>query len=98
MLELLRVETFAPHVGSSFRIVPDEGGALEVELVEAADFGTPVPAGGRVPFRLLFHGPRGPVLPQRIYRFEHPVLEPCDLFIVPIGPAGDRMRYEAIFT
>jgi hypothetical protein len=52
----------------------------------------------RQPFSLLFRGPRVPLLPQRIYRLEHERMGALDLFIVPLGPDGDGLRYEAIFT
>jgi hypothetical protein len=46
----------------------------------------------------MFRGPTGPILPQRIYRLRHPVMGELDLFLVPIGPDGEGMRYEAVFT
>jgi hypothetical protein len=47
---------------------------------------------------LLFRGPRTPVLPQRIYRLEHAVMGPLEIFLVPIGPDAEGMRYQAVFT
>jgi hypothetical protein len=37
------------------------------------------------------------VLPQRIYSFEHGALGTFGLFIVPLGPEGSSMQYEAVF-
>jgi hypothetical protein len=37
-------------------------------------------------------------LPQRIYRLEHAALDPLEIFIVPIGPDAEGMRYQAVFT
>ena len=54
--------------------------------------------GGREPFALLFVGPPEPILPQRIYVFQHPGLGQFEIFIVPIGVDGEGTRYEAIFT
>lgn len=98
MLEALTVDTFTPYVGSSFRIVFSQDLAVDADLVDARPFGAAPAPGTRAPFRLLFHGPLTPFLPQRIYRLEHTVLAPLDLFLVPLGPAGDWMRYEAIFA
>ncbi len=98
MLESLTVDTFTPHIGTTFRIVPATGQSIEVELASARALDTLARPAARVPFSLLFRGPLTPVLPQHIYRLEHGVLAPMDLFLVPIGPEGDRMRYEAIFT
>ena len=67
-------------------------------LARGSDAARAWTAGARVPFALLFHGPAAPILPQAMYRFEHPALPPLDIFIVPIGPEGDAMRYEAIFS
>lgn len=50
------------------------------------------------PFALLFYGPGERLLPQRIYRLEHATLGAFDLFIVPLGPDAQGLRYEAIFT
>jgi hypothetical protein len=43
-------------------------------------------------------GRRGARLEQRIYAVHHPALGAFDLFLVPIGPDGEGMRYEAVFT
>jgi len=92
----LTVEDFAARVNDDFR-VSDGSASWQFSLVEAAARGSGRP-GKRTPFALLFLGPAAPILPQAMYRFEHPALPPLDLFIVPVGPDGDRMRYEAIFT
>jgi hypothetical protein len=52
---------------------------------------------GREPFSIVFRGPLEPVLPQRIYRFEHEALGAFELFIVPIGTDESGMQYEAVF-
>jgi hypothetical protein len=36
--------------------------------------------------------------PQGIYRLELPERGHAELFVVPIGPDGDGMRYEAVFN
>ena len=92
----LTVEQFAARLHDRFTVV-HETSRFEFALVEAraSRGGRP---DGRQPFALLFHGPLTPILPQAIYRFEHPAFPPLDIFIVPVGPEGDRMRYEAIFS
>jgi hypothetical protein len=92
----LTVETFAAHLNDRFTVSHD-GAPFEFTLVEAAARREGRP-GGRRPFALLFLGPSVPVLPQAMYRFEHPAFAPMDIFIVPVGPEGEHMRYEAIFT
>jgi hypothetical protein len=51
-----------------------------------------------MPFSIIFRGPSGQSLPQRIYRLEHAQLGTLDLFLVPIGPDGVGMCYEAVFN
>lgn len=92
----LTVEKFAAHLNDRFTVI-DQASRHELALVEAVPRGAGR-AQGRQPFALLFHGPLAPVLPQAMYRFEHPALPPLDIFIVPVGPDGERMRYEAIFS
>jgi hypothetical protein len=52
----------------------------------------------REQFSLVFREPSGVVLPQMIYRVEHDELGAFELFLVPIGPDAEGMRYEAVFT
>jgi hypothetical protein len=96
---LLSASHFRPYVGSRFRLRADD--VLEVELVEVDEVDSrsgvqPEPA--RAPFSIVFLGPRDPVLPQRIYGFEHEELGTLDLFLVPIGRDDAGVRYEAVFT
>jgi hypothetical protein len=98
VLESLTISDFAPRVGDRFRIDATEDGAgHDAELVEAAPVGDAGPR-ARVPFSLVFRGPAGVVLPQRIYRVDHPDLGSLDIFLVPIGADAAGVRYEAIFT
>jgi hypothetical protein len=99
MLEAFTIQTFADRVGDTFR-VGDGSNVIEMELVDASGGTSDRVSGaaGRVPFSVVFRGPLQPILPQRIYRFEHDSLGAFDLFIVPIGPEGDGMQYEAVFT
>ena len=99
MLETFTVGTFAPHQDAPFRLHPDAGDPLDLRLVEVTPLGGgTAPAGGRAPFSLVFRGPRAPVLPQRIYLLEHEAIGTIEIFLVPIGPDQEGMRYEAVFT
>jgi hypothetical protein len=51
-----------------------------------------------VPFSILLRGPAEPVLPQGIFRLEHPRLGAADVFFVPIGRDDRGTAYEAIFS
>jgi len=69
-------------------------GGLELVLAKAQAIPGSLRDGGG--FRLEFHGPLQTLLGQGTFRFlvgDHGE----DIFIVPIGPIEDRMRYEALF-
>jgi hypothetical protein len=99
VLESFSVETFADRVGEAFRVRLDDGSELELQLASATAAPTRPSDGprSRAPFSIVFHGPPEPVLPQRIYSFEHGALGTFELFIVPLGPEGSSMQYEAVF-
>ena len=100
MLEALTLQSFAPHVGSVFLLPDAEGVSLTLVEAKAAtlvgDGRRPPPP--REPFTLLFRGPARPILPQRIHRLEHPALGTLEIFIVPVGPDGGGIGYEAVFS
>ena len=99
MLETFTVATFVPHLGEPFHIRLDAPDPLEVVLIEATELGGGgARPGRRTPFSIVFRGPRAPLLPQRIYRIEHDAIGTFDLFLVPIGPDPEGLRYEAVFT
>jgi len=98
MLHSLTHESFAKYI---HHVCPVHGGPgnVELELVECRKLGAPcAKASRREPFILLFRGPHSPVLPQRIYAFDFSELGTLEIFIVPVGPDGTGMQYEAIFT
>ena len=76
-----------------------EGGPVILELKEVSVAGPRAPGpAGRPGFTLVFEGPPAPVLPQRIYRLEHPAWEGLDLFLVPVGASEVGICYEAVFN
>lgn len=98
-IEYLTFEHFSGRVGEAFDVPGEDGVALE--LVDAAEGSQP---GGRGPdgqertqFSLVFRGPGAPWLPQATHRLVHPELGELDLFLVPLGPDAEGMRYEAVF-
>ncbi len=94
----LTSDDFAPHAGSRFRLHA-EGAAepLELELVEVTSGGRGVRRDDRA-FSLVFRGPRGLYLPQRIYRLEHEALGTLEIFLVSIAPDPQGSCFEAVFT
>ncbi len=98
MLENLTHESFTPHVGTEFRLRLGPSETRALTLVQVTVLGGVGRTPRRQPFSVLFRGPRTPVLPQRIYRLEHDRMGELDLFVVPIGPDEEGLRYEAVFT
>jgi len=98
VLDKLTHATFAEELGSPFQLDWGAAAPLRLELVEATELGRASVGMRRSPFSLLFRGPRQPALPQRIYPLEHDRLGRLEIFLVPLGPEGEAMRYEAVFT
>jgi hypothetical protein len=103
MTDLPTRDTFAQCLNDTFAIGVDDSTSLPMALIEVAPLPDHAPGKGasqpsRAPFSLVFRGPKEPVLPQRIYRFEHEHLGDLEIFIVPIGPDDEGMRYEAVFN
>jgi hypothetical protein len=100
VLEDFTLETFAGLVGEAFRVTLDDGSMLELRLASAtASPSRPnVAPPRRAPFSTVFHGPPEPILPQRTYPFQNNTLGEFEMFIVPIGPEGSAMQYEAVFA
>jgi len=99
----LTVDAFRTRLGNRFRIRLDPENAIETELIEARPLGdSRVSQKGsaprRTPFALLFRTSSMASLPQRIYCVEHDEMGAYDIFLVPVGPDGVGMVYEAIFT
>ena len=97
MLDQVTIETFQPHIGSSFWL-HERGQKVEMRLVRAAKVMESEAAHlKRNPFSLFFQGPLR--LPQHIYRLTHDALpEPMDIFLVPVGVQDNAFLYEAVFT
>lgn len=95
MLETFTLDTFTPHLNSTFRIKRGDEVALELRLIEATDVGT---TPRQIQFSIVFHGPHSPRLEQGIYRLEHDALGTFDLFLVPIKKDQEGFYYQAIFN
>jgi hypothetical protein len=97
MLDTLTIESFEPHVGTSFWL-HENGHNVELRLTRTARVMASEAARlKRTAFSLYFLGPL--LLPQHIYRLTHEgFTEPLDLFLVPIGKDAGGFNYEAVFT
>jgi hypothetical protein len=97
MLDTLTIESFEPHVGTSFWL-QNNAQKIELRLTKAARVMESEAARlKRTAFSLFFLGPV--LLPQHIYRLSHDgFADPIDLFLVPIGQDAGGFNYEAVFT
>ena len=100
-MEELQLESFVPLVGDTFRVTPSQGEPFDVVLnaAEPTPYGDPATYNGRrLPFSLLFLANDGTHVPQQICAFAHGSAGETQLFVVPLGPAGQAMRYEAVIS
>jgi|SRR6185295_4802489 len=98
MLQDLTPAALEALMGTPFHIHHGGGQSpLEVVLYEVARH-EQHPGPRQEPFSAYFRGPRAPVLPQQIYPMKHDHLGTLEIFLVPIGPDGQGMRYEAVFN
>ena len=99
MLDQLTVESFEPHVGTSFWVEFPSGGKVELRLVRAAKVMESEAARlDRHPFSLFFIGPKSYLLQQQTYHLAHPSMDAMDIFLVPVGGDAQTYQYEAVFT
>jgi hypothetical protein len=96
MTEQVPYAAFAEHIGSTFTIYYNAEATLQVHLASATELQAPTPEGHS--FQLIFQSHQREYLPQGSFRFSHPALGEQQIFIVPIGPNAQGMRYEAIFN
>jgi hypothetical protein len=101
MLDELTAAHFAPYQNQTFTVRLDGVEPIALELAGITELGSggAEPGPRRRPFSLLFLGPVSrQYLLQHIYRLEHEQIGALDVFLVPLGAEGGRMRYEAVFN
>jgi len=91
MAQELTLKFFESLAGKTFAVQP--AGTLHLASVTP---GRQQP--GYEIFSLIFHGPASSVLPQGSYNLQAEGIEPMDIFLVPIGPVGGQMQYQALFN
>lgn len=97
-LQRMTREHFEPYIQQEFQ-VELASGFIPFTLVEVNTLGTGT--ANRIeqhPFSVIFRGPLLSALPQAIYSLGNPGIGTLDIFLVPIGPDGEGMRYEAVFN
>ena len=98
----LTYSDFEPLIGQTFQIHYGSGERLPVTLAEVEIGKNPSSTGENgepyYPFSLVFQSSITEYLPQFTYRVEHEQLGTHDVFIVPLGPTVQGMRYQAVFS
>ena len=99
MTETLTRDDFSKRLNQKFRVTAGET-TLECELVECRPIleSREVEEGRREPFSVIFRGPMEPVMAQQTWHLENDEMGALEIFLVPIGPDQQGMRYEAVFT
>ena len=99
MLDKLTSADFTPHVNDTFAVHYNEDEApLTVELLEVNELKGEDDSKRR-PFSLIFRSDNPEqFLQQAIYTLKHDELGEMGLFMVPLGPDEQGMRYEVLFT
>ncbi len=98
MLNRLTHEDFAPYLYQIFHIHVESLEPIEAELIEVSALGAPA-FDQRPPFSIILRTrQKDQYLIQAIYQVKHAEMGTLDLFLVPLGPDKEGMRYEAVFT
>ena len=100
MSEDLRLESFTPHLNTTFRVFYAQDESLEVVLIEATDPDAhkEIKPKRQVRFSLLFRGQKDKLLWHGIYKFRHEQMGEFDLYIAPVEQDEEAVYYEAVFN
>ena len=103
MLEKLQASDFSPYLNQTFLMHMGPGEPVEAELVEVTEHEPrggkkQADSSGRTSFSILLRCPKGTDAPQNTYKIEHQEMGTLHLFLVPIGPDEEGMRFEAVFN
>lgn len=75
-----------------------EGQSIALKLISVERHPSSDTVDGIQAFSVIFRDATNVALQQQIYRIENDELGSMELFIVPIGPDDEGMRYEAVFA
>lgn len=98
MLDKLTHEDFNPRIGETFTATAEDGRRLTLTLQRVDTLPRSEDDKGREPFSLEFTESSSAHVPQQTVEMQHEEMGSYPLFVVPLGPSEDGMRYEAVFT
>ena len=88
-------DRFAEELGSSFALKIADSESVDLELVEVSELKE---RPHQVSFAILFLTPNSSLVDQGLYELNHERLGEMQIFLVPIGMDGERMKLEAVFN
>ena len=88
------LDRYRPHLNEAFTLHCEGHPSVELTLTAA---NPKIDDDVQCCFSLLFLGP-DELLPQSLYRLEHPVLGELTLFLVPVQKKKSGIVYEAVFN
>lgn len=95
MAQMLHSDQFRECLHTNFELTSPTGEPVPLVLMEVQEA---IHTARVESFSLFFRGPLTPFFQQATYSLQHEKLGPLDMFLVPLGPDGDRMQYEAVFN
>jgi hypothetical protein len=96
LLQEATYSEFQPCLGNKFKLHLSPEAILDAELIAVEKSNQRALA--REPFSLLFRTLDLSGASQSTYKLEHPKLGELHIFLVPIGPDSQGMRWEAVFN
>ncbi|KAA3663383.1 MAG: hypothetical protein DWQ04_10840 [Chloroflexi bacterium] len=101
MLEKLTSTDFKSLLNETFQVKLQSEEQFSADLIEVTEVGQEPNEENSIirrAFSAIFHIKGDTFFPQQICSVEHETLGSLTLFLVPLGPAKDGTRYEAMFT
>jgi hypothetical protein len=96
-LHILQASDFQPHLNQNFIIHFSKDSINQARLIHVTELNGYSEL-ERKPFSITLQTKINNYYPQAIYSIEHPQHGIMDVFLVPIGVAGNEMQYEAVFS
>lgn len=88
-------DSFAAVIGSSFTLASGDGKTLDLDLIEVTELQQ---SKYQESFSIVFLLPAPYRAEQGLYTLVHESLGEMELFLVPVGLDGQRLKLEAVFN
>jgi|SRR5579872_1543848 len=91
----LNCKVFSECLHTVFHLAHPGGEEVALELISVTEIDS---APRQEQFSVMFRGPNAPSLKQQMHPLRHDKLGDLTLFLVPVGPDSEGLRYEAVFN